>query len=299
MTTEDGKSEHEAAGEWRAVLSRPLAIDEFLSAAANVDIEVAALSDCGAVETNTDHYLALRLGRVQETLATSLQSSDLPRRYEEYAYAMVVADGLGDQGAGARASRVALSTLAHLAIRYGKWNVRVSPETSAEIRQQGEFLYRETNEAIIRASREDIGLIGMATSLTAVYIAGTDLFFAHTGHSKAFLFRNGALIALTGDQKNVITEALGNRSGGPMTEIEHVQLWSDDRILLCTNGLTDVVDEEHIADVLALRRHPNPDCRRLVDLALSAGGPDNITVLLANFRVGPARPETHSLFEER
>ena len=84
------------------------------------------MSDCGKVAAhNTDHYLALRLGRLQETLASSLSAGDLPARFEEYAYAMVVADGLGEEGAGARASRVALSTLAHLAVRYGRWNVRI------------------------------------------------------------------------------------------------------------------------------------------------------------------------------
>ena len=64
----------------------------------------------------SEHYLAMRLSRGQETLATSLSAEDLPPRFEEYGYAMLVADGLGEGGSGAVASRVALSTFAHLAV---------------------------------------------------------------------------------------------------------------------------------------------------------------------------------------
>ena len=88
------------------------------------------------------------------------------------------------RGSGARASRVALSALAHLAIRYGRWNVRVDADTISEITAQGAFLYRRVHDAMLEASRADPLLADMATSLTAMYIAGADLFFAHVGHSK-------------------------------------------------------------------------------------------------------------------
>lgn len=302
---------------WRTVLSKPMNVHRFQSPASEVEFEVAAASDCGKVQLhNTDHYLAVRLGRLQETLVTSLPPEDLPATFEEYAYAMLVADGIGEQGAGARASRVALSALAHLAVRYGKWNVRVGPETPADIIEQGEFFYRQANEAVIQAGRADFRLANMAASVTAVYVAGTDLFFAHAGHAKAFLFRNGLLIQLTTDHtlaqcgqtasgprplegaridlKHIVTETLGGRPGGPHVEIEHVQLWSGDRILLCTNGLTDVVSEDQMADVLAGRRHPQEDCQRLVDLALAAGGPDNVTVIQADYTIRSIESGRHT-----
>jgi PPM family protein phosphatase len=306
MTT----TNHDTAAEnWRAILSKPLSIDGFQSAAAGVEVEIAAASNAGKIPShNTDHYLAVRMARSLETIITSLDAADLPPRFEEFAYAMLVADGLGDNDTGARASRAAVSALAHLAIRYGKWNIRVSAESAEDIRAQAEFFVRETHEAVIRDSKEDFRLADMATSLTAVYIAGTDLFFAHVGHSRAFLFRNGTLIPLTSDhtleerppdqprairltgrsmldQEHVVTETIGGRSSGPNVEIEHLQLWSGDRVLLCTNGLTDVVSEDDIADILALRRTPQDDCARLVDLALMAGGPDNVTVVTADYRI--------------
>jgi protein phosphatase len=278
-----------------------------------VEVDVGARSDCGLVQpNNTDHFLTLQIGRVQRTLATSLAAGDLPPDFEEYGYALVVADGLGEQGAGIRASRIALSAIAHLAIQYGQWNVRLEAETPADIIEQGEMLYRRANEAVLDASRADDRLAGMAASMTAVYIVGVDLFFAHVGHARAFVFRDGALIQLTTDHTlqhearvapgpkplagskldvtHVVTETVGGRRGGPKVEIEHVQLWSGDRIVLCTNGLTDVVTDEQIADVLALRRTPDEDCRRLIDRALAAGAPDNVTVIVADYRVEAARP---------
>jgi len=298
------------ADEWRTVLAKPVDTARFDQAVSNITLDVAALSDCGKVAAhNTDHYLALRLGRLQETLASSLSAGDLPARFEEYAYAMVVADGLGEQGAGARASRVALSTLAHLAVRYGRWNVRVEAEDREAIVNQIEFFSSRLNEAVLDERRLDLRLATMATSLTAVYIAGTELFFAHAGHSKAFLFREGTLIQLTTDHTrasearppapvpvsnrarvdmhHVVTETIGASPGSPNLEIDTFPLWSGDRVILCTNGLTDVVSEDRIADVLALQRTPEDDCGRLMELALDAGGPDNITIVTADYRIHP------------
>jgi protein phosphatase len=301
---------------WRAILATRLDVSRFQPVSSIVEVDVGARSDCGLVRSyNTDHFLALQIGRVQRTLCTSLAADDLPPDFQEYGYALVVADGFGEHGAGVRASRVALSAIAHLAIQYGRWNVRLAAETPADIMEQGEFLYRRANEAVLDASRADDRLAGMAASLTAVYIVGVDLFFAHVGHARAFLFRDGALIQLTTDHTlqheehvapgpkplagskldvaHVVTETVGGRANGPDVEIEHVQLWSGDRILLCTNGLTDVVTDEQIADVLALRRTPDEDCRRLIEQALAAGGPDNVTVVVADYRVqaAPARIE--------
>jgi protein phosphatase len=303
---------------WRASVARPIDAPTFQPLSAGVGLEVAGVSVCGKSQThNTDHYVAVRLGRMQETITTSLAAADLPARFEEYAYAMLVADGLDGDGTGGRASRFALSTLAHLAIRYGQWNVRIGPDTATDIVEQGEFLYRQVTDALVQASRADMSLAGMATSLTAVYIADADLFFAHVGHSRAFLFRNGVLIQLTMDHslerlisasaalRRVRLEARrprtaeqsapdGTRAGaegakgnGAEIAIEHVQLWPADRILLCTDGLTDTVREDQIADVLASQRRPSEDAMRLVNVALANGATDSVTVLLGDYRHRP------------
>jgi protein phosphatase len=294
---------------WRETLSRDLGIEPLHASSIEALVEMAADSVCGKHRyQNTDHYLCIRRGRVQETLFTSLQEADLPQRFEEQAYAMVVADGLGGHAAGARASRLALSALAHFAIQYGKWNVRVSRKVVSEIQNEGRFLYRRVNDAVLQASRTDVGLANMATSLTGVYIADDTLFYAHVGHSRAYLFRGGRLTQVTTDHSvnqpfessadrfsdysksdltHAVTEAIGGRPGGPDVEVEHFQLMSGDRILLCTNGLTDVLTSDRIADVLALRRRPRDECQQLIDLAREADAPDDVTVVVADYRSQP------------
>ena len=158
----------DAEAKRRALISSPVDTPSELPISSTIAVDVAAVSTCGEHQLhNTDHYLAIRLGRTQETLVSSLAAGDLPGRFDESAYVMLVADGLDGQGVGARASRLALSTLAHLAIRYGKWNVRVSPENASDVVEQGEFLYRQVSEAMIEAGRADLALAHMATSLTA------------------------------------------------------------------------------------------------------------------------------------
>ncbi len=293
----------EANRRWREAVSRPLEREPFHPLSASFALEVGAASFAGKWPPhNTDHYLAVRAGRVQETLATSMAASDLPPTMEEYAYALVIADGLGEQGAGARASRVALSALAHLGVRYGKWNLRVSPETRAEIAAQGAFLYRQMNEAVRQERGMDIELAEMATSLTALYVVEDDLFFWHVGHSRAYLFRHGNLAQLTIDHTlaahkrgtpapadaktdfiHLVTETVGGRATGPNVNAEHVKLFSGDRLLLCTNGLTDVVSNDQIADQLSQFRSPAEECRQLIEMAKAAGSPDDVTVVLADY----------------
>jgi PPM family protein phosphatase len=307
---------NESKKHWRSVVSQPVDLTDFHPLSSALAVEVAAASVCGRLRPhNTDHYLAIRFGRLQETIVTSLAAADLPPRFEEYAYAMLVADGLDESGAGVRASRVALSTLAKLAIRYGRWNVRADPETLAEIVEQGEFFYRRASDEVLRASRADLALTDMATSLTALYIAESDLIFAHVGHSKAFLFRTGSLTQLTkdhtlehpqfrrpgarpaerpkADYRHFVTRSVGGDPAGPDVEIEHIKLSVGDRLLLCTNGLTDVVGWDQIADTLALQRPPRDDCQQLIDLARAEGSPDDVTVMVADYRLRSDSPVTH------
>ena len=144
---------------------------------------------------NDDHYLIMRLGRHLETLKTSLPDGDLPRHFDEYGYGMVIADGMG--GAGDLASRLAIATLVQLAIDFGKWHVRVNEPIADEMMDRAERYYRSVDSILQQASNRYPG--ALQTTMTAVYTAGSELFFAHVGHSRAFLFRDGHLMQLTRD----------------------------------------------------------------------------------------------------
>jgi len=300
---------HDADIGRRAVVSAPLDLQSVQPLSSAISVEIAAASVRGLSRSeNSDQYMAIRTSRTQETLLTSLGAADLPQPFEESGYAMIVADGLGEGAIGARASRLTLGALAHLAIEYGKWNIRLTHDSPQEIRQQGEFLMRNAHQTILEASRANMTLVNMATSLTALYIIEDRLFFAHVGHATAFLFREGGLIRLTTshslddqgpvspflpradhgllrDSDTLVTEALGARGPGPNFDIEHCSLASGDRLLLCTNGLTDMVTHEQIADALAARHRPQDDCEHLIDLATAAGRPDDVTVMLADYTI--------------
>jgi serine/threonine protein phosphatase PrpC len=292
----------------RRRISAALKTDDFKPAAALVSADFGARSHRGRLrQENDDHYLAVRLTRHQETLLTSLATGDLPTAFDEYAYAAVVADGIGRDGAGSVAARLAISTLAHLALRFGPWNVRIDPRIASEVIERSKWLYRQTNAAMLQRRVADAELAGMAATLTAIYSAGTDLFVGHVGHSRCYLFRDGLLVQLTRDQtlrerllpsphptaigqaiedaQHVLTHVVGADANGPGVIVEHFRLVDDDILLLCTNGLTDVVDDDIISEVLASRRTQVEQCDVLVDIALASGSQDNATAVLVNYHV--------------
>jgi PPM family protein phosphatase len=298
----------------RALLSSPLGTDDFAPASALVRADLAARSHPGVLKSNEDHYLVLRLGRYEETLFTSLASTDVPRRFDEYAFAAVVADGIGRAGAGAMAARLAINTLAHLHLRLGSWSMRVDSLVASEIVDRSQWMYRLTHEAVLAWYQAHADVGRMAATMTGVYSAGTNLFVAHVGHSRCYLFRKGLLTQLTRDQtlrerlaesrqptsvgqgiedgEHIVTSAIGADAETPRIIVEQFRLEDDDTLLLCTNGLTDMVTEEEIADTLASRRTPEEQCSLLLDAALTNGGHDNVTVVLANYHIPkPPAPE--------
>jgi serine/threonine protein phosphatase PrpC len=290
----------------RALLSRPPSGSDSRPLSASVKVEIAAGSWRGAARAgNDDHYLVLQMGRSQHTIATSLSAAELPAPFDEHGYVMLVADGLGEGGVGSVASRVALSTIAHIVRDEGQWSLRVDPQTASDVMERAQGYYGRADLEVFERSMSGPLLSGMATSLTTAFSAGDTLFVAHVGHSRAYMFRNGMLTRLTRDHTmatdlanskgpvpvarraqdlgHILTDAVGAGGGTPLVDVEQFRLMNGDRVLLCTNGLTDFVTEERIADVLALPRQPAEQCALLNDLAAQAHSEDNVTVVLAQY----------------
>jgi PPM family protein phosphatase len=252
--------------------------------------------------------LVMRMGRDLETLASSLSGTELPPPFKEHAYAMFVADGLGSGGAGSVASRVALSTIAYLALYSGEWNIRVDDMTASQIVDRAEWFYQQADVAVHARAGSSPLLTGMTTSLTAAYSAGSDLFIAHVGHSRAYRFRDGHLTRLTRDHtleqqladtnrpaaverhaqdlRHILTESIGSTGGDPAIDVDQFRLLNGDCVMLCTNGLTDMIGDTRIAEILSQRRAPDEQCRMLIEMANRAGGGDNSTVVLAEYHIG-------------
>jgi protein phosphatase len=225
---------------------------------------------------------------------------------------MAVADGLGGHSAGEVASRTALASMLKLITRSPRWALRLDdPHTrDADI----EALLVRTrrylagvHEALRARAAEDTKLEGMGTTLTVAYSVGNDLFVVHVGDSRAYLLRGGRLRRITRDHTlaqsyadqglipqaeveahelgHVLTRAMGAGDAQPEGEIHHLDLAHEDRLLLCSDGLTRCVPEGELAALLAAHDESRDACRALVDRALALGGGDNITAIVARYLV--------------
>jgi PPM family protein phosphatase len=218
-----------------------------------------------------------------------------------------VADGMGGHSAGEVASAIAIEELSALR-EHGPWKT----ETAAT---------DDLKQAIVRANRRiremaasDRRLNGMGTTLVALLEDGDRVHLANIGDSRAYLLRHGELSQVTVDhslvqelvdegrlsqkdaerhpQRSVITRALGI---DPEVEFDlfTYKLQPGDRLLLCSDGLSDVVEPTQIRNVLLRVRDPQKAADRLVAVANEGGGPDNITVIVVDTDEGSAaEPET-------
>jgi len=146
---------------------------------------------------------------------------------------------------------------------------------------------------------------GMGTTLTLGYLLNDYLYVAHVGDSRCYLFRNGILYQLTQDHtlvdemvrngalspeeatrhrlRHVITNAVGADRPEVKVEVHKVHLQADDGMLLCSDGLTNMVSDQEIAAVFQTEPDPEQACQQLVAQANARGGKDNITVVVARF----------------
>jgi serine/threonine protein phosphatase PrpC len=279
--------------------------DLFPPLSASATVELAARSRAPAARhANEDHYIVLRLGRSQEILLTSLPAN-MTRRFDENAYGMVVADGMGADGE--LASRLAITALMELAMRYGQWRLRVDEAVAHEISALVHSFYRQIDSAMVYAnrSRPDEPL---QTTMTATVSAGRDLFLAHVGHSRAYLLRESDLMQLTrdhtrailrekarqhlidltgtaSDRHHILTDALGAGTSDPVIDVERLTLADGDLVMVCTNGLTDVIGDYEIAEVLSSKRTVDEQAETLVTRAINSGAHDDVTVLLTRYHL--------------
>jgi serine/threonine protein phosphatase PrpC len=279
-----------------------------------VEIDVDARSHRGHHRPNNeDHFFVTRLSRALQTMITSLPAEDVPAHSEEVNYVMVVADGMGGHAAGEIASRMAISTLVSLALDVPDWIFKVDDEYALEIEQRSRKYVQKVGAMLVERGRRDEALHGMGTTLTAVRSFGRDLLITHVGDSRAYLLRAGGLHRLTKDHtfaqllvdsgqlapgdvaasrhRHVLTNALGGTMENVQVDTDQLQLEDGDRLLLCSDGLTDMVDDQTITNILLETTRSNDACERLVQRALDNGGRDNVTAIVAAYRfpVDPAR----------
>jgi len=276
-----------------------------------VRVDLAGLSDPGRVrKTNEDHFMAARFDRTMRTLTSNVASSHVPAEFAETCYAFLVADGVGGAAAGELASRTAVEVLVDLVLESPAWIMRFEGERGDKVLQRTADRFQKAREALVARAAEDPHLKGMATTMTFACSVGSDLLAAHVGDSRVYVLRrDGRLERLTRDQtmaqsladagaisqeevahhpsRHVLTSALATRGAFVQVELKHARIEDGETLLLCSDGLTEMVPDETIAQVLAAKEPAQAVCRRLVDLALEAGGKDNVTVVVARYTIPP------------
>jgi serine/threonine protein phosphatase PrpC len=200
-----------------------------------------------------------------------------------------VADGMGGHRGGEVASQLAVETLEKLF----KKGIGELPDQ-----------VQEANRVVFERSVVDEKVAGMGTTLTAALVEGDRIRLAHVGDSRAYLLREGDLRLLTEDhtlvhrmvtegeiskeeaethpQRSVLTRALGVETVVDVDD-DMVQVRPGDRLLLCTDGLTSMVSEQAVEEVLGAVPDPQEAAQRLVQLANEGGGTDNTTVVVLDF----------------
>ncbi|MDT4942592.1 MAG: family protein phosphatase [Pseudonocardiales bacterium] len=211
---------------------------------------------------------------------------------------LAIADGMGGHAAGEVASKIVIGALEPL-----DEDRRID-----DLMRMLRDTVVEANHRIADAVKQRKDLEGMGTTLTALRFVGSQVGLVHVGDSRAYLLRNDMLTQITHDdtyvqylvdsgklspdeakdhpRKSVILRALLGSEVEPDVSIREAR--AGDRYLLCSDGLSDVVSAETIAETMQIE-DPQECADRLVELALRGGGPDNVTVIVAdviNAKVG-------------
>ena len=215
---------------------------------------------------------------------------------------LALADGMGGHAAGEVASQLVIAALAHLD----------DDEPGGDLLAKLDDAVREGNAAIAAHVESDPELEGMGTTLTAILFAGNKLGLVHIGDSRGYMLRDGELAQITKDdtfvqtlvdegritaeeahshpQRSLIMRALTGHEVEPTLIMREARV--GDRYLLCSDGLSDPVSHETILEALRI-----PDVAesadRLIELALRGGGPDNVTVVVADvvdYDLGQTQP---------
>lgn len=205
-----------------------------------------------------------------------------------------VADGVGGQPAGEIASRLAIDQLLHYLYEV--------PDSQDDLVKALSEVFHNVNQEVRQVSADKTEWQGMATTLVAAWLKEQALIIGNVGDSRAYLVRDQEIVQLTEDHNirneqkrlgltlneeklagmaNIVTRVIGSEESEADCRILDIEI--GDRLLLCSDGLTGMVDDTIIQTVIQSTSSPQEGCRMLIDLANRNGGKDNITVVLVYF----------------
>lgn len=270
-------------------------------------LEFGAASHVGLRRPNNeDHYAVVQRSRIRRILLTNVDAPGLVLPDDE-AYSLIVADGMGGHGFGELASELVLRIGWELAGAAPFWVMKFNPGLIDSIREKIAAYGRQIQQGLRDYAAASPELAGMGTTWTCAYLMGRDAIIAHVGDSRAYLFRDGSLQQLTRDHtfsqrlrdsgvaperaqqfKNVLLNSMSAHDEDVQIDIDHVAVQEGDRVLLCTDGLTEMVTDGEIAAILSEIARAQCACDVLIERALVHGGKDNVTVVVADLAASPS-----------
>jgi len=276
-----------------------------LGAAPAWTIHAFGLTDTGYVRRrNEDHFLIAELSKTLHAQQTSLQQPDVMEAHD-HGHLLIVADGMGGHVGGEVASRLATEKVQEFMLDAVKWFTDPLANDGDEVIVKLQDALKAADAEITRAAEKRPKLQGMGTTLTLAFFLRGELYIAHAGDSRASLFRHGHLARLTLDHtlaaemvrrgelapekvathrlRHVVTNIIGGPTPGVFAEIAHATVEAGDRLLLCTDGLSDMVPDADVAEILREHADPEDACHVLMADALDRGGNDNVTFVIAAF----------------
>jgi protein phosphatase len=253
---------------------------------------------------NEDQFLVAELNKSMRIWQTSLPEPEL-RVGHEHAHLFLVADGMGGARAGERASALAVAAIEQFTLNTFKWFFDADGAEARKALRDLQAALQQADARILDEAAEHPELSGMGTTVTMAFQLGAQLCVVHAGDSRAYVHRRGKLLQLTEDHtvvadmvrngtigedeaqhhplRHVITNVIGGHDPGVKVEAHALELQEGDRLLLCSDGLTEMVKPDGIKAILDAEREPEAAARALVAQANDAGGPDNITVVVVRF----------------
>jgi serine/threonine protein phosphatase PrpC len=256
----------------------------------DITITFAALSDVGRTRSNNED--AFQLTDLSAGVSFDASPSNGEMKVGERGALLALSDGMGGHAAGEVASALVIESL----------RTTLQATTSGPAEQRLEEAVRRANSNVIAAAKSK-GRHGMGATLTAVLIDQASAYVAEVGDSRAYLLRTGQLKQLTRDQslvqlmveqglidaaeaeqspkKNILLQAIGI-TDEVQAAIGQVDLRRGDKLLLCSDGISNAMSHEELCEILAANG-PWPACAHLIQLANDRGGEDNLTAVVALF----------------
>jgi protein phosphatase len=273
--------------------------------APSLKTESFGATDQGRVRTtNEDQFLTATLMRALWIEQSSIEQSQM-QYGDDRGHVLIVADGMGGAQAGEKASALAVGAIEQVLLNALHWLLSLDGSEEAVVLRDFKVALRSADACVCEAAASNPGLAGMGTTLTMAYSLGSDLFVAHVGDSRCYLYRGGALHQLTKDHtlvgelvekgliqakdagvhpfRHIITNVVGGPKAGLHAEVHRLRLEPGDTLLLCTDGLTGMVTDDQIVPVLQSAPTVKAAAEQLVAMANERGGRDNVTVVVARY----------------